>query len=56
MTVDRAPADRAPEVRRMFDAVGLTVSNLKRVRINKLQLPSSLPVGQYIEVAKEDIL
>jgi 23S rRNA pseudouridine2605 synthase len=44
------------QVRRMFDAVGLTVTNLKRVRINNLQLPKDLPVGQYIEIKKEDIL
>lgn len=44
------------QVRRMFDAVGLTVANLKRIRINKLQLPASLPVGQYIEIKKEEII
>ena len=44
------------QIRRMFDAVGLTVSNLKRIRINKLLLPADLPVGQYKMVKKEDIL
>jgi 23S rRNA pseudouridine2605 synthase len=44
------------QIRRMFDAVGLTVSNLKRIRINKLTLPSDLPIGQYKLVKKEDIL
>ncbi len=43
------------QVRRMFDAVGLTVKNLKRVRINKLQLPK-IPAGEYIMIKKEDIL
>ncbi len=43
------------QVRRMFDAVGLTVQNLKRVRINKLQLPKIAP-GEYLLVKKEDIL
>lgn len=43
------------QVRRMFNAVGLGVHNLKRVRINKLHL-ENIPVGQYIEVKKSDIL
>jgi 23S rRNA pseudouridine2605 synthase len=44
------------QIRRMFDAVGLTVKNLKRIRVNKLPLPADLPVGQYKMVKKEDIL
>lgn len=44
------------QVRRMFSALGLEVKNLKRVRINKLILPKSLSVGQYIAIKKEDIL
>jgi 23S rRNA pseudouridine2605 synthase len=44
------------QIRRMFDAVGLTVKNLKRIRISKLLLPPNLPVGQYKMVKKEDIL
>jgi len=44
------------QIRRMFDAVGLTVSNLKRIRINKLLLPASLPLGAHALVKKEDIL
>ena len=44
------------QIRRMFDVVGLTVSNLKRIRVNKLLLPADLPVGQYKMVKKEDIL
>lgn len=44
------------QVRRMFDAVGLTVTNLKRVRINKLELPKTLAAGQYTEIKKSDIL
>ncbi len=44
------------QIKRMFDAVGLTVKNLKRVRINKLILPKDLPVGQYRAVKKEEIL
>jgi 23S rRNA pseudouridine2605 synthase len=44
------------QIRRMFDAVGLTVKNLKRIRVNKLLLPAELPVGQYKLIKKEDIL
>jgi len=44
------------QVRRMFTTVGLTVTNLKRIRINKLVLPKEMPVGQFKLVAKEDIL
>lgn len=43
------------QVRRMFNAVGLGVSNLKRVRINKLKL-GDIPIGEYIEVKKSDII
>jgi pseudouridine synthase len=44
------------QIRRMFDAVGLTVKNLKRIRVNKLILPNDLPLGSYKLVKKEDIL
>lgn len=44
------------QIRRMFDAVGLTVSNLKRIRINKLILPADLPPGQYRLITKNEIL
>lgn len=44
------------QVRRMFQAVGLAVANLKRVRINKLTLPQDLPSGQYRTIKKEDII
>lgn len=43
------------QVRRMFNAVGLGVSNLKRVRINKMLL-GNIPSGEYIEIKKSDIL
>lgn len=43
------------QVRRMFNAVGLGVTNLKRIRINKLVLPA-IPTGQYIEIKKSDII
>jgi pseudouridine synthase len=44
------------QVRRMFSMVGLTVSNLKRIRINKLLLPKDLATGQFREIKKEEIL
>ncbi len=44
------------QIRRMFDAVGLSVKNLKRIRINKLVLPSNLQPGQYQVISKADIL
>jgi pseudouridine synthase len=43
------------QIRRMFNAVGLGVRNLKRIRIRKLKLPNIAP-GQYVELNKEDIL
>lgn len=43
------------QVRRMFNAVGLGVRNLKRVRINKLKLPDITP-GQYLTIQKNDII
>lgn len=43
------------QVRRMFDAVGLGVKNLKRIRIGKLILPNIQP-GAFQQVKKEDIL
>ncbi|MDR3642264.1 MAG: pseudouridine synthase [Candidatus Doudnabacteria bacterium] len=44
------------QIRRMFEAVGLSVQNLKRIRINNLILPPDLAVGHYKMVAKSDIL
>lgn len=44
------------QIRRMLAAVGLTVTNLKRIRVNKFKLPANLPVGQYQLINKEDIL
>ena len=44
------------QVRRMFTTVGLTITNLKRIRINKLTLPKELPLGQFKLIGKEEIL
>ncbi len=43
------------QVRRMFDAVGLDVKNLKRIRIGKLVLPN-IPSGEFVTITPEDIL
>ncbi len=43
------------QVRRMFTAVGLTVTNLKRIRVNKLKLPN-IPAGEYVLVEKKEII
>lgn len=43
------------QVRRMFEAVGLPIRNLKRIRVNKLKLPN-IPVGEFIKVEKNDII
>lgn len=44
------------QIRRMVSAVGLTLTNLKRIRVNKLTLPKDLPLGAHKLVKKEDIL
>lgn len=44
------------QIKRMFDAVGLSVTNLKRIRVNKLVLPDNLHPGQYRAINKADIL
>jgi 23S rRNA pseudouridine2605 synthase len=44
---------RNREVRRIFDAIGLTVSRLIRIRFGAIQLPRSLSRGRYQELAPE---
>lgn len=46
---------RNREVRRLFEAVGLTVSRLKRVRYGPVVLPSILRSGQVREMGRADL-
>lgn len=46
---------RNREVRRLFDAVGLMVSRLTRVRYGSLRLPPRLKRGQFRELTREEV-
>ena len=43
------------EVRKIFNAVGLEISRLKRTRFGPIFLPSSLNKGGYIELSSKEI-
>ena len=46
---------RNREVRRLFEAVGVTVNRLIRTRFGNLFLPRNLPQGQWRELGEKDI-
>ena len=48
-------AGKNREVRKIFNAVGLEISRLKRTRFGPIFLPSSLKKGGYIELSSKEI-
>ena len=46
---------KAGEVRRMFEAVGMTVSRLMRVRFGPINLPPRLKRGRFLELNETEI-
>ena len=42
------------EVRRMFEAIGITVSRLMRVRFGPINLPPRIKRGQWLELDEKE--
>jgi len=47
---------RNREVRRLFEAIGMTVSRLLRIRFGPVRLPRDLKPGRWIELAGAEVL
>ncbi len=47
---------RNREVRRLFEAIGMMVSRLMRVRFGAINLPTRLKRGQWVELGSEDVV
>ena len=43
------------EVRKLFNALGLEISRLKRTRFGPIFMPSSLKKGKYLELSEKEI-
>ncbi len=43
------------QIKRMFEAIGMEVLELKRISMGSLTLPSDLAIGEYQKIAMEDI-
>lgn len=46
---------RNREVRRLWESQGIEVSRLKRVRYGCIFMPSSIPVGTWVELSQRDV-
>lgn len=46
---------RYHQIKRMFEAVGLSVTYLKRLRMGKLVLDDNLPCGEYRKLTQQEI-
>ena len=54
-TASSSPKGRNREVRKLFDAVGLTVSRLIRIRYGNVVLPRGLKRGVWVDLGPDDV-